>query len=217
MRTMRFRTAVVGATTLLLALAIAVPALASGIEADDETAGTGALTPLEAQRFERWFQAAELEGSLAVADVPLDALREAGEVALAEGVSKEQLRSAVFSDMAREVFAGNAAGGQGEPSPYLEYFTNNPAQLGALGDLLAANEGYVAGPGGTQDQLFATFDGLRESYLASLGLVEIDGRIVDPRNPRLTPYFAALFLGVPAPLPQPDVALNVEVATDVGE
>jgi hypothetical protein len=208
MRRTGFRAAIVGAT--LVAMVFAVPAFASGVEPDDDSTTTSGLTALEAQRFERWFAAQEAEGSLAVADVPLDRLEAAAAAAIAAGATEEQVRAAVFSDVAREVFAGNAAGGQGDPSPYLEYFTNNPEQLGELGAVLSASQGYVVGPGGTQDELFATFDGLRESYLASLGLMEVDGRIVDPRNPRLTPYFAALWLGAPAPLPQPDVALNVD-------
>jgi hypothetical protein len=50
---------------------------------------------------------------------------------------------------------------------------------------------------------------LRESYLASLGLREVNGRIVDPRAPLLSPYVASLLLGAPEPLRQPAVALNV--------
>jgi hypothetical protein len=50
---------------------------------------------------------------------------------------------------------------------------------------------------------------LRESYLASLGLREVDGRIVDPRAPLLSPYVASLLLGAPEPIRQPAVALDV--------
>ncbi|MGZ8585035.1 MAG: hypothetical protein ACXWXP_06110 [Actinomycetota bacterium] len=203
-----FRVAVSGVMLILAAwLVPAAPAFAS-VEGSRSTSRAD-LRPLEAQRAERWWEGQVRAGSLAFADMPTDQLSEAAQVAWAAGVTKDQLRAALFTDVAREIFAGNAAGGQGQPSPYLEYFANNPAQLGPLGDFLSASRSYVVGPGGTQDELFARFTGLRESYLASLGLVEVNGRIVDPRNPYLTPYFASLFLGPPAPLPQPDIALNV--------
>jgi hypothetical protein len=203
-----FRVAVSGLMLILVVwLLPAAPASASVDRSRD--AARADLTRLEAQRAERWWEGQVLAGSLAFADMPTDQLSEAAQVAWGAGVTKDQLRAALFTDVAREIFAGNAAGGEGQPSPYLKYFTNNPAQLGPLGDLLTTSRSYVVGPGGTQDELFARFTGLRESYLASLGLVEVSGRIVDPRNPYLTPYFASLFLGPPAPLPQPAIALNV--------
>jgi hypothetical protein len=167
------------------------------------------LSPSEARRVERWWDDQRLGLSLALSDMPMGRLRQAAEIAWAAGIPRARLRTALFSDVAREIFAGNAAGGQGRPSPYVEYFTNNPAQLGPLGELLATAPTYVVGAGGTQDQLFAQFEGLRDSYLASLGLVEVNGRIVDPRAPYLTPYLASLRLGMPSPLAQPESALNV--------
>jgi hypothetical protein len=167
------------------------------------------LSRVEARRYERWWTDQVLVGSLALADMPLAELREAAEGAWAAGVTRRQLRAALFGEAALTVFAANAAGGEGRTSPYLQYFTNNPAQLGPLGEVLSASGEYVGGPGGTQEELFGRFAGLRESYLASLGLAEVDGRIVDPRNPYLTPYLVSLSLGPPEPLPQPAVALNV--------
>lgn len=198
-------------SVLVLWLMGAAPASASPL--DRATAsGTPELTRLEVRQLHRWWDNQVLTGSLALADVPLEELREAAGQALAAGVTERQLRSALFTEAARNVLAGNAAGGEGQPSPYLEYFKNNPLQLGRLGDFLTENPDYVVGPGGTQELLFERFSGLRESYLASLGLQEVDGRIVDPRDPRLTPYLASLLLGDPAPLPQPPAALNVATA-----
>jgi hypothetical protein len=128
-------------------------------------------------------------------------------------VPRGQLTAALFTNAALTLFAKNAAGGYGQPSPYLEYFTNNPVQLGALGSILTDSPDYVVGPGGTQERLFATFVGLRDSYLASLGLRDVNGRIVDPRNPLLSPYLVEQFMGPPKPLPQPAIALNVEAAS----
>jgi hypothetical protein len=171
--------------------------------------GEADLTRAEARRYERWWSDEVLGESLLLAGQPITALSKAAEQAWAAGVTREQLQAALFSDVALDLFAANYAGGEGQPSPYLEYFTNNPAQLGPLGNLCALNGTYLVGTGGTQEQLFDRFVGLRESYLASLGLQEVNGRIVDPRAPFLTPYFASLLLGDPEPLPQPDVALNV--------
>jgi hypothetical protein len=193
----------VAATSALVLLAAPAMALA-GRDRDEPE-----LSRAEARRVERWWDLESRSAVVPVMDLPLDRLLQSVERALAAGVPRGALRTAVFSDAAWAIFASNRAGGEGRPSPYAEYFANNPVQLGRLGEYLRDNETYVVGPGGTQDQLFAEFQGLRDSYLASLGLVEVNGRIVDPRAPHLTPYFATRFLGPPRPLPQPSSALNV--------
>ncbi len=167
------------------------------------------VSQAQMRAYGRWWDGQVEFGSLAVADVPLGQLQAAAEQAYAAGVTRQELRAALFTDVARDVLAGNAAGGEHEPSPYLAYFRNNPTMLGPLGRLFVANPAYLVGSGGTQDLLFAQFPGLRESYLASLGLQEVNGRIVDPRMPYLSPYLASRFLGEPEPLAQPAAALNV--------
>jgi len=37
----------------------------------------------------------------------------------------------------------------------------------------------------------------------------VNGRIVDPRAPMLSPYVASMLLGAPDPIRQPAIALNV--------
>lgn len=158
---------------------------------------------IQERAFARWFEGETDAGGLAVADVPLGALQEAAEEAWLAGTPRSQLRAVLYSEAGRNLLAGNAAGGEGRPSPYLEYFRNRPSELAALGSYLIESPSYEGGPGGTQEELFGRFSGLRESYLASLGLVEVDGRIVDPRNPYLTPHVVSQLMGRPAPLPQP--------------
>lgn len=158
---------------------------------------------IQERAFGRWWGGEVDAGGLAIADVPLGALQEAAEDAWLAGTPRSQLRAVLFSEAGRNLLAGNAAAGEGRPSPYLRYFGNRPSELAALGSYLIESPSYLGGPGGTQDELFDRFSGLRESYLASLGLVEVEGRIVDPRNPYLTPYLVSLRMGPPAPLPQP--------------
>ncbi len=200
-----------GLSVLVLWTVAAAPAGASA-PASRRPANHPQLTRVEERRFARWLDAQVVAGGMAYADMPVEELRNAAEQALAAGATRAELQAVLFSDAGRSVLAGNAAAGEGRPSPYVPYFRNNPTQLGSLGAFLLTNTSYVAGPGGTQDALFARFPGLRESYLASLGLMEVNGRIVDPRMPYLTPYTASLFLGAPQPLPQPAVALNVAAA-----
>ncbi|MGH2637433.1 MAG: hypothetical protein ACRDHU_14975 [Actinomycetota bacterium] len=199
--------AVVFSVTVLSAL-LAAPTSAAVLGRAGTTVGPR-LTGVEARQYGRWWENQTRGEELALLDVPLAELQIAAEQAWAMGVTRAQLRAALFTNAAQTVFARNAAGGEGQPSPYLEYFTNNPVQLGGLGALLSGSPDYLVGPGGTQDQLFATFVGLRESYLASLGLQEVNGRIVDARFPYLTPYLAELLFGPPKPLPQPAIARNV--------
>jgi hypothetical protein len=196
------------ALTLGVVVLLATPA-AADVLGRAEPASRATLTKLEARQFEHFWKGQTTGMSLALADMPVEQLREAAEQAWASGVSRKGLQAILFSDSGQSVFAGNAAGGEGRPSPYVAYFTNNPSQLAKLGAHLVESPEYVAGPGGTQDELFGMFPGLRESYLASLGLVEVNGLIVDPREPRLSPYFVTLLFGPPEPLPQPAVALNV--------
>jgi hypothetical protein len=197
-----------GALMLGALVVLATPASADVLgRAEPSTGAT--LTKLEARRFDHWWKGQTTGMSLALAGMPVDELRTAAEQAWASGVSRKGLQAILFSDSGQSVFARNAAGGEGQPSPYVAYFTNNPNQLAKLGAHLVESPEYVAGPGGTQDELFGMFPGLRESYLASLGLVEVNGLIVDPREPRLSPYLVALLFGAPEPLPQPAVALNV--------
>jgi hypothetical protein len=193
---------------MLVALG-AAPAGASVLLGRSGVADEPRMTRIEARQYHRWWGGEVLSGSLAISDMPLTQLQAAAELAWAAGVSREHLRAALFTDAARNLLAGNAAGGEARPSPYLEYFRNNPVQLGGLGEFLLESPTYEVGPGGTQEQLFARFPGLRESYLASLGLREVNGRIVDPRNPYLTPYLTSMLMGPPQPLPQPAVSLNV--------
>jgi hypothetical protein len=167
------------------------------------------LSRAEAHRYSRWWGELTVGESMALAGQPTARLEAAAADAWAAGVGRKQLEAALFTDVALDVFASNYAGGEGQPSPYLVYFENNPAQLGTLGDLFLTSGVYQYGPGGTQEQLFDRFPGLRESYLASLGLREVDGRIVDPRAPLLSPYVASLLLGAPEPIRQPAVALDV--------
>jgi hypothetical protein len=167
------------------------------------------MSRAEANRYSRWWDEQTIGESLLLAGQPTSRLGAAAAEAWAAGVSRQQLENALFTDVALDVFAANYAGGEGRPSPYVAYFANNPAQLGPLGDLFAADGVYEYGPEGTQARLFDRFPGLRESYLASLGLREVNGRIVDPRAPLLSPYVASLLLGAPEPLRQPAVALNV--------
>lgn len=154
--------------------------------------------------FTRWLEGGVDGGGLAVADVPFAALEQAAQEAFLAGTPRSQLRAVLFSEAGRNLMAGNAAAGEGRPSPYVPYFGGRPGELAELGSYLIENPSYVGGPGGTQEDLFDRFPGLRESYLASLGLVEIDGRIVDPRNPYLTPHQTSQLLGPPRPLPQPE-------------
>ncbi|MGZ8606902.1 MAG: hypothetical protein ACXWXQ_07650 [Actinomycetota bacterium] len=191
--------------TALLVGAIGVPAF--GAERD-RVGGKGAeeVTSLEAKAYGRWMESQVTSGVQSMPDMPLGELRDAAELAWAAGVPRAHLRVALFSDAARNILAGNAAAGEGRPSPYLAYFANDAAQLGRLGEFLLDDPIYAAGPGGTQDRLFAAFPGLRDSYLASLGLMEVNGRIVDPRAPYLSPYVASLLMGRPQPLPQPGTA-----------
>ncbi len=195
-------------STLTLMVLLAAPASA-GVLGRATPSSQPTLTKLEARQFDRWWKGQTLGMSLALADMPVTQLREAAEQAWASGAAQRTLMAVLFTDSGQTVFARNAAGGEGQPSPYVAYFTNNPSQLAELGAYLADHPEYVAGPGGTQDELFGMFTGLRESYLASLGLVEVNGLIVDPREPRLSPYLVALLFGPPKPLPQPAVALNV--------
>jgi hypothetical protein len=203
---LRFVTKGVVASISLLALLAAAPASASVLS---QAGSDPDLSRSEARQYGRWWEEQVRGESLLFAGEPIDALGRAAERAWAAGVSRTQLQAALFSDAALDLFAANYAGGEGRPSPYLAYFTNNPVQLGSLGDVFTASGSYVYGPGGTQEQLFDRFTGLRESYLASLGLREVNGRIVDPRAPLLTPYFASILLGDPQPLRQPAVARNV--------
>jgi hypothetical protein len=191
------------AAVSLMVLVPATPAFgaaADGAESSPEVRPTRS----DVRAYGRWSEVQELSvGSLAVADMPLEALREAAERAWAAGVPRRLLQAVLFSDAGRDLLAGNAAAGEGRPSPYLAYFQRHFDQLGPLGEFLLASPAYVAGPGGTQDRLFARFPGLRDSYLASLGLVEVNGRIVDPRMPYLTPSLVSMLMGAPKPLPQP--------------
>jgi hypothetical protein len=191
-----------------IALMVLVPATpAFGAVADRAPAGSSdeiRVARSDARAYGRWATNQELfVGALAVADVPIEELREAAEQAWAAGVPRRSLQAVLFSEAGRQLLAGNAAAGEGRPSPYLEYFKARPEQLGSLGEYLLGSPAYVAGPGGTQDQLFARFPGLRDSYLASLGLMEVNGRIVDPRLPYLAPAMVSLLMGAPDPLPQP--------------
>jgi hypothetical protein len=178
--------------------------------AADRSSDEPQMTRLEQRAYARWWDGQVSSGGLAFADVPYEALADAAEQAWADGASRKALSAVLFSDAGRNLLAGNAAAGEGEPSPYVPYFRNNPSQLEPLGEYLHENQAYVAGPGGTQDELFDRFPGLRESYLASLGLVEVAGRIVDPRAPYLTPYMASLRLGPPQALPQPEASVDVD-------
>jgi hypothetical protein len=200
--------AFVAALILGTVVLLAAPASADVLGRAEPVTGT-TLTKLEARQFDRWWKGQTLGMSLALADMPVEQLRAAGEQAWASGIPRKSLQAILFSDSGQSVFARNAAGGEGQPSPYVAYFTNNPNQLAELGAYLVRNPEYAAGPGGTQDELFGMFSGLRESYLASLGLVEVNGLIVDPREPRLSPYFVAMLFGPPKALPQPAIALNV--------
>jgi hypothetical protein len=203
------RASVVGtALTLGVLVLLAAPASAD-VLGRAGASPKATLTKLEARQFDHWWKGQTVGMSLALADIPVDQLREAAGQAWAAGIPRKSLQAILFSDTGQSVFARNAAGGEGQPSPYVAYFTNNPNQLADLGGYLVAHPEYAAGPGGTQDELFAMFSGLRESYLASLGLVEVNGLIVDPREPRLSPYLVATLFGPPEPLPQPAVALNV--------
>jgi hypothetical protein len=103
-----------------------------------------------------------------------------------EGARGKDFRG-LFSPGVENLFASNYAGGQGQPSPYLDYFQNNPQ---ALLQLLSTQgiRNYTGGSQAQQD-LFAQFPGLRESYLGSLGRVEVrhpgGGTLVfDPNDPR---------------------------------
>ncbi len=206
------RARVVGAMMIVgVSMALVAPASAD-VLGRAEPSAPATLTKLEARQFEHWWKGQTTGMSLALADMPVEQLREAAEQAWASGIPRRSLQAILFSDSGQSVFARNAAGGEGQPSPYVAYFTNNPNQLADLGAYLAAHPEYVAGPGGTQDELFGMFTGLRESYLASLGLVEVNGLIVDPREPRLSPYLVALLFGPAKPLPQPAVALDVASA-----
>ena len=198
------RRIIIAATAIALLVAPATTAWADPERPRDRKA----LSDVEARRYARWWGGQVVGMEEWLSDVPLAELRDAAGAAWAAGASRAQLRAALFSDAAVTLFSSNAAGGQARPSPYLTYFANNPAMLGPLGEALGPV--YVAGPGGTQDRLFAAFPGLRGSYLASLGLAEVDGRVVDPRNPRLSPYLVSLLMGPPPPLPQPAAALDVE-------
>lgn len=190
-----------------VSLIVFVPAVsASGADRGRARAGSDMAEPSrqEAMAYQRWAEGQEFAvGALAVADVPLAELQDAAGRAWAAGVDRRYLRAVLFSDAGRELLAGNAAGGEGRPSPYLEYFKLRPDQLGPLGEFLLGSPSYVVGPGGTQERLFTRFPGLRDSYLASLGLMEVNGRIVDPRMPYLTPYLVSMLIGPPEPLPQP--------------
>ncbi len=194
--------------TLMLMVLLAAPASA-GVLGRATPSSPPTLSKLEARQFDRWWKGHTLGMSLALADMPVTQLREAAEQAWASGAVRKNIAAVLFTDSGQTVFARNAAGGEGQPSPYVTYFTNNPSQLAELGAYLADHPEYVGGPGGMQDELFGMFTGLRESYLASLGLVEVNGLIVDPREPRLSPYLVALLFGPPRPLAQPAVALNV--------
>jgi hypothetical protein len=200
----------VGIAVCLAALGILSAAPAWGAESARAGASSDPeLSRDEARRYGRWWEGQVIGESLVLSGQPTTQLEQAAAGAWAAGVGRKQLEAALFTDAALDVFASNYAGGEGRPSPYLAYFANNPAQLGPLGDLFIASGVYQYGPGGTQEQLFGRFPGLRESYLASLGLRELNGRIVDPRAPLLSPYMASLLLGAPDPLRQPAVALNV--------
>jgi hypothetical protein len=208
MRTSRRAFAGVALCVSVLGMLGAAPVWA----AESARAGASAdpdLSRVEARRYSRWWGGQVVGESLALAGQPTTQLEAAAAQAWAAGVSRQQLEAALFTDVALDVFASNYAGGEGRPSPYLLYFENNPAQLGPLGDLFAVGGVYRYGPGGTQEELFERFPGLRESYLASLGLREVNGRIVDPRAPLLSPYVASLLLGAPDPIRQPAIALNV--------
>jgi hypothetical protein len=175
--------------------------------------GEDRVTASEARAFERWWEGQATGMDLALAGMPVDALAEAAGRAWGSGAAtRAQISAVLFSNAGYDLLAGNAAGGQGRPSPYVAYFLNNPTQLGSLGAYLLENPTYVVGPGGTQETLFSSFTGLRDSYLASLGLVDVNGRIVDPRYPYLTPFLVSQLMGPPDPLPQPSSALNVAAA-----
>jgi hypothetical protein len=198
-----------GVVSTVVALTLLAMPASADVLGRAEPSTNARLTTLEARQFDHWWKGQTVGMSLALADMPVERLREAAEEAWASGIPRKSLQAILFSDAGQSVFARNAAGGEGQPSPYVAYFTNNPNQLADLGGYLVAHPEYAAGPGGTQDELFSMFSGLRESYLASLGLVEVNGLIVDPREPRLSPYLAAMLFGPPDPLPQPAVALNV--------
>lgn len=204
------RSALVLAVAALGALAALVPTVPAFASARDGARDGIQVTRAESSQYRHWFEGQLLEGSQEMPDMPLGELRAAAELAWAADVPRQHIRAALFTDEARTILAGNAAAGEGRPSPYLAYFVNNPVQLGRLGEFILENRTYAVGPGGTQEQLFASFSGLRDSYLASLGLMEVNGRIVDPRSPYLTPSLASLLMGPPEPLPQPRTALNVD-------
>jgi hypothetical protein len=200
-------------TIAVVAGALVVSVAGSSVAAAGPRTGEDRLTAREARVFGGWWDVQVAGEGLALAGMPADALGEAAAMAWGSGAAtRAQISAVLFSDAGYALLAGNAAAGEGRPSPYVAYFVNNPAQLGPLGAYLLEHPTYVVGPGGTQDALFSSFTGLRDSYLASLGLVEMNGRIVDPRYPFLTPYLVSQLMGAPAPLPQPASALNVAAA-----
>ena len=124
--------------------------------------------------------------------VPFRQLKAIALAAWKQGKSKQEIRK-LFGNKAASLFASNAAGGEGNPSPYLDYFTENLDQAGALIDYLNSGAG-VIGPS-QQQEFFGAFEGLQESYLGSLGLELVtreDGStyVRDPEFPHLTPYLA---------------------------
>jgi hypothetical protein len=103
-----------------------------------------------------------------------------------------------------EAAAGAWAGGVGRKQLEAALFTDV-----AL-DVFASNS---AGGEGRPSPYLAYFVN-NPAQLGPLGDLfiasgEVNGRIVDPRAPLLSPYVASLLLGAPDPLRQPAAALNV--------
>lgn len=151
----------------------------------------------EDKAFQKWFDNVTQGADPSLNTELVEKLARAG---WDQGLRGKDLR-ALFSQGAVNLFASNFAGGEGQPSPYVQFFQDNPDAVGNLvawlqaggkgfgttgardnfAEFLADNEGatiadystYLQGLPSSQESLFGAFPGLKTSYLASLGLQEV--------------------------------------------
>lgn len=151
----------------------------------------------EDRQFDKWFENVTQGADPSLNTELVEQLARAG---WDQGLRGKELR-VLFSQGAVNLFASNFAGGEGQPSPYVQFFGDNPDMVGDLvawlqaggrgygtpgardnfAEFLAENEGatsadyhtFLQGLPSSQESLFGAFPGLRTSYLGSLGLQEV--------------------------------------------
>jgi hypothetical protein len=144
-------------------------------------------------QFQKWWEH-HLEASVPFhPSLPAEEIKAVALAAFKAGVEPKDL-NVLFGNKAENLFASNYAGGQGQPSPYLDYFKSHLGEAPKLVEFLKTHNPDT--PQG-QQAAFDTFGGLRESYLTSVGDVEVANAgggttIRDAEFTRLTPYQADL-------------------------